>query len=176
MFSITYRNSCPERSLLFKVTRYTQTRNVLIRRNLRERIHRIGLDVKGCSRYLWVDAAAWGVAVDHAGNVCISDTMNYRVRRIDAATGIIHTIAGTGVRGFSGDGGLALNAQITTPAGLCIDPAGRVYFADLFNQRIRIPSPLQPLPRSSLKEPSACDFAAETVSARERSHASIILR
>ena len=102
---------------------------------------------------MWVEAAAWGVAaVDHAGNVYISDTMNYRVRRIDATTGIIHTIAGTGVRGFSGDGGLALNAQITTPAGLSIDPAGRVYFADLFNQRIRILSPLQPLPRSSLKE------------------------
>jgi hypothetical protein len=93
-----------------------------------------------------------GVAVDNAGNVYISDTMNYRVRRVDAATGLIHTIAGMGVRGLSGDGGLALNAQITTPAGLSVDHAGRIYFADLFNQRIRILFPLQPLSRLPLGE------------------------
>ncbi len=79
-----------------------------------------------------------GIAVDAAGNVYISDTLNYRIRRIDAITGAIQTIAGTGVKGFSGDGGSALNAQITTPSVLVADPAGHVYFADLFNQRIRI--------------------------------------
>jgi DNA-binding beta-propeller fold protein YncE len=75
--------------------------------------------------------------------------MNYRIRRIDAATGIIRTIAGTGVRGFSGDGGSALDAQITTPAGLAVDFAGRIYFADEFSQRVRMLYPLQPLQRST---------------------------
>jgi hypothetical protein len=89
------------------------------------------------------------VSVDAAGNVYISDTMNYRIRRIDAETGVIRTIAGTGVRGFSGDGGAALNAEITTPSGLAVDFAGRIYFADLFNQRIRMLSPLQPPPPST---------------------------
>jgi len=86
-----------------------------------------------------------GVSVDAAGNVYISDTINYRIRRVDAATGIIRTIAGTGVQGFSGDGVYAIGAQITTPGGLVVDFAGRIYFADLFNQRIRMLSPLQPL-------------------------------
>ncbi len=89
------------------------------------------------------------VSVDAAGNVYISDTMNYRIRRIDAETGVIRTIAGTGVRGFSGDGGPALDGEITMPAGLTVDLAGRVVFADLFNQRIRILSPFQPQPRST---------------------------
>jgi hypothetical protein len=93
-----------------------------------------------------------GIAVDSAGNVYISDTTNYRIRRVDAATGVIRTIAGTGVRGFSRDGGPALDAQITTPAGLIVDLAGRVFFADLFNQRIRILSPLQPLLRPAIRE------------------------
>ena len=93
-----------------------------------------------------------GVALNDAGNLYISDTMNYRVRFVDAITGVISTIAGTGVRGFSGDGGLAFNAQITTPAGLTVDSAGRVYFADLFNQRIRILAPLQPLPHPAVRE------------------------
>ena len=86
-----------------------------------------------------------GLAVDSTGNVYISDTMNYRVRRINASNGVIETIAGTGTRGFSGDGGSALNAEITTPAGSAVDALGRVFFADLFNQRIRLLSPPHPL-------------------------------
>jgi len=45
------------------------------------------------------------IALDNAGNVYISDKFNYRVPRVDAITGYISTVAGTGVRGFSGDGG-----------------------------------------------------------------------
>jgi NHL repeat len=88
-----------------------------------------------------------GLAVDSGGNVYISDTMNYRIRRINAANGVIQTIAGTGVRGFGGDGGPALQAEITTPAGLIVDAMGRIYFGDLFNQRIRVLSPAQPFPQ-----------------------------
>jgi streptogramin lyase len=93
-----------------------------------------------------------GLAVDSAGNVYISDTMNFRIRRVDAASGVINTVAGTGVRGFSGDGGRALDAEITTPAGLIADTVGRIYFADLFNQRIRVLSPLQQVALPAIRE------------------------
>ncbi|MEK7408729.1 MAG: hypothetical protein AAB225_26995 [Acidobacteriota bacterium] len=68
-----------------------------------------------------------GVAVDSAGNVYISDTGNVRVRKIDTA-GIITTIAGNGTRGFSGDGGQALNAAMDHPNGTAVDERGNVYF------------------------------------------------
>jgi hypothetical protein len=82
------------------------------------------------------------IALDKAGNLYISDVLNYRIRMVDARTGVIHTIAGTGVRGFSGDGGVALRAQLADPSGILADPAGRIYFGDLFNQRIRVLLPL----------------------------------
>ena len=84
---------------------------------------------------------AQAVALDDAGNLYIADTLNHRIRRVDAATGFITTIAGTGVSGFSGDGGAALAAEITTPAGIAVDPSGRVYFADEENGRIRVLTP-----------------------------------
>ena len=77
-----------------------------------------------------------GVAVDGAGNVYIADYYNRRIRRVDAS-GIIATIAGTGRRGFSGDGGLAVVAQLGNPRGVAVDGAGNVYIADFFNGRIR---------------------------------------
>lgn len=81
------------------------------------------------------------IALDKAGNLYISDNLNYRIRRVDAKTGIITTIAGTGTRGFGGDGGSALGAQITMPSGLVIGSAGQVYFADIFNHRVRVLMP-----------------------------------
>ena len=81
-----------------------------------------------------------GLAVDHAGNVYIADTGNHRIRRIDA-TGTIRTIAGTGEPGFSGDGGPATKAQLSSPIALAVDGAGNLYVADLGNYRIRVLTP-----------------------------------
>jgi sugar lactone lactonase YvrE len=87
---------------------------------------------------------AEAVALDSAGNLFIADTINHRIRRVDASTRIIYTIAGNGVSGFSGDGGLALAAEITFPVGIATDSFGRVYFADENNNRIRVLTPLAP--------------------------------
>ena len=77
-----------------------------------------------------------GVAVDAAGNVFIGDLGNQRIRKIDTG-GIISTIAGTGVQGFSGDGAAATLAQLNQPAGVSVDSSGNVYIADFTNSRIR---------------------------------------
>lgn len=70
-----------------------------------------------------------GIGVDKNGSVYVSDTNNYRVRKIDP-TGVVTTIAGTGVAGFSGDGGSAISAQLSYPTGIRIDAAGNLYIAD----------------------------------------------
>ncbi|MGA2119260.1 MAG: hypothetical protein ABSH56_31470 [Bryobacteraceae bacterium] len=81
-----------------------------------------------------------GVAVDLSGNVYVSDTDHQRVRKIGSA-GTISTIAGTGVAGYSGDGGPATAAELNLPYGLAVDLAGDVYVADLGNNRVRKISP-----------------------------------
>ncbi|OJJ19187.1 hypothetical protein BKI52_20460 [marine bacterium AO1-C] len=78
-----------------------------------------------------------GVALDASGNLYIADEGNHRVRKVDAATGNISTIAGTGTMGFSGDGGLATAAQLNRPARVMLDATGNVYISDLGNNRIR---------------------------------------
>jgi len=70
-----------------------------------------------------------GVAVDDSGNLYISDTYNFRVRKVDSS-GVISTIAGTGQGGPPGDGGLAVSAVLTYPAGLKVDAAGDLFLAD----------------------------------------------
>ena len=77
-----------------------------------------------------------GVAVDGAGNLFIADQGNYRIRKVDTA-GVITTVAGTGTRGFSGDGGPAADATLTQPFGVAVDGAGNLFFADEGNHRIR---------------------------------------
>lgn len=78
-----------------------------------------------------------GVAVDGDGNFYITDTGNQRVRKVDT-NGIITTFAGSGKRGYAGDGGPALEAQFNCPAGIAIDEEdGSVYVADKCNNRIR---------------------------------------
>ena len=77
------------------------------------------------------------VVLDGAGNLFIADSSNDRLRRVDAATGIITTVAGTGTRGFGGDGGPATSALIDRPRGLAIDAVGNLIFVDRDNHRIR---------------------------------------
>ena len=81
-----------------------------------------------------------GIAVDRWGNLYLSDTDNHRVRKI-STSGVITTLAGTGVAGFSGDGGPAATAQLNLPYGLAADLAGYLYVADLGNDRVRRISP-----------------------------------
>ena len=76
------------------------------------------------------------VALDGAGNVYISDYNDHRIRKVDAM-GTITTIAGTGVRGFSGDGGPATEAQLNLPFGVAVDGTGNLYVADRVNHRVR---------------------------------------
>jgi sugar lactone lactonase YvrE len=78
-----------------------------------------------------------GIAVDAAGNLYYADAVNDLVRKVTVATGIVNTIAGTGVTGASGDGGLADTATINYPTGVAVDATGRVYFSDLYNYKIR---------------------------------------
>ncbi len=78
-----------------------------------------------------------GLAVDAANNLYLADTHNHRVRRVDAATGIISTIAGTGQPGFSADGATATSARIDLPRGLTLDASGNLFLVDALNHRIR---------------------------------------
>jgi RHS repeat-associated protein len=78
-----------------------------------------------------------GVAVDSAGNLYIADEYNHRIRKVTASTGVISTVAGTGVPGFSGDGGAATSAKLYYPTGVAVDSAGNLYIADFDNDRIR---------------------------------------
>jgi hypothetical protein len=80
-----------------------------------------------------------GVTVDSGGNIYISDPGN-RIRKVTPA-GIITTVAGTGIAGFSGDGGPAIAASIRGPVGVAVDSLGNLYIADYANKRIRKVSP-----------------------------------
>jgi hypothetical protein len=77
------------------------------------------------------------IALDNVGNVIFSDTYTNRVRKISMSTGVISTIAGTGILGFSGDGGPATLATLHSPTGIAIDDTGNIYIADNNNNRVR---------------------------------------
>lgn len=79
--------------------------------------------------------APMGLAVDDDGNVLVCSS--HRVRRVDAKTGIISTVAGTGRPGLAGDGGPAVKAELTSPTGVAVDRIGNLYIADAASFRIR---------------------------------------
>src|SRR5262249_26800632 len=85
---------------------------------------------------------ATDIAFDSAGSIFLSEGTNFtgslqRVRKIDARTGIITTVAGSDIRGYSGDGGPALLAQLNQPQGIVLDGEGNLFIADSANHVIR---------------------------------------
>jgi hypothetical protein len=86
-------------------------------------------------------AATWGapkaIRCDRQGNLIVVDTENHAIRRVDAATGVVTTLAG-GRQGGHGDGGLATEAGLDRPHGCGIDGAGNIYIADSNNHRVRV--------------------------------------
>jgi streptogramin lyase len=79
-----------------------------------------------------------GVAVDADGNLYIADTGNSRIRRVDAISGNVTTVAGTGATGFNGDGIAATTATLSTPANVILNTSGNLVFTDLGNFRVRM--------------------------------------
>jgi streptogramin lyase len=77
------------------------------------------------------------LAWDKAGNLHFVEIGNHVVRKVDAKTGSISTVAGTGKPGFSGDGGPAIKAQLNLPHSLAIDAAGDILVCDIANHRVR---------------------------------------
>lgn len=80
-----------------------------------------------------------GIAVDGQGNIYIADTENHAIRRIDARTALVTTIAGSGPNsgGYSGDQGPAQQARLNRPHGICVASDGTVFVGDTLNHRVR---------------------------------------
>src|SRR4051812_4608659 len=77
------------------------------------------------------------VRFDRAGNMFFAEMQNHVVRRVDAKTRTVSTVAGTGVAGFSGDGGPAAKAQLRQPHSIAFDSEGKLLICDIGNHRIR---------------------------------------
>jgi sugar lactone lactonase YvrE len=77
------------------------------------------------------------VRFDRAGNLLFVEMQNQLVRKVDAKTGTISTVAGTGQKGFGGDGGPATAALMSSPHSIALDAADNIYIADIANHRIR---------------------------------------
>jgi YVTN family beta-propeller protein len=80
-----------------------------------------------------------GLAIDSSGNLFVVDSFNYRVRRIDAVTGTISTVAGSGAYpgGYAGDSGAATSALLNLPEAVAVDSSGNLFIADTGNNVIR---------------------------------------
>ena len=88
-----------------------------------------------------------GIAIDRTGNLFIAESYFFsitaggnRIRKV-SADGLIRTVAGNGTYGFSGDGGPAVDAALSNPSSIAVDPAGNLFIADYFNNRVRKVSP-----------------------------------
>lgn len=88
-----------------------------------------------------------GLALDAANNLYIADAGNNRMCSVLAHTGTLVVVAGTGQRGYRGDGGLASQAQLSAPSSVAVDGHGALYVADTLNNRVRLISPTPPAPQ-----------------------------
>lgn len=77
------------------------------------------------------------VALDASNNLYIADYFSFKVRKVNAATQIISTVAGTGIEGKAGDGGLATKANLDHPSSIALDGAGNLFISDQYNNKIR---------------------------------------
>lgn len=78
-------------------------------------------------------ATPTGVTVDGAGNLYIADSSNYVIRKVEASTGIITTVAGNGTRGYMGDGQAATSAELDSPVDVAVDAKGNLFINDFIN-------------------------------------------
>ena len=79
-----------------------------------------------------------GVAIGSDGNLYIADSNNHRIRKVDLISGIMTTVAGNGTPAYNGDAMAPTSAMLNNPYGLCFDPAGNLYVADTYNNRVRV--------------------------------------
>lgn len=104
------------------------------------------------------------VRFDRAGNLFVVDMPNHAIRRVDGKSGVISTVAGTGVAGFAGDGGPAVKAQFKQPHSIAFDREGRLLVCDIGNNRVRridLKSGLIETYLGPLKGPRALAFDAK---------------
>lgn len=83
-----------------------------------------------------------GMAVDASGNLIVADGGSNRIHVINSETGSIEILAGSGRRGYGGDGGPATAAVLNTPTHVAVDSTGRIYLTDSGNRRIRVVDPV----------------------------------
>jgi len=77
------------------------------------------------------------LAMDYNQNIYVADANHNRIRKINYITGIISTVAGNGIAGFFGDGGIATNAELNKPTYVSVDKFGNIFISDTYNNRIR---------------------------------------
>ena len=108
-------------------------------------------------------AGPTGVEVDSQGNLYIADYYNFRVRKV--ANGTITTVAGSGRSGYAGDGGLATQAEMESPAGVAVDSSGNVYVAEDYNDVVRMLVPENTHALLTITSAHTASFAAGSAGA-----------
>jgi uncharacterized protein (TIGR03437 family) len=82
--------------------------------------------------------APFGLTLDASGNLYVTEFTGDRVRKIAAGSGVVSTVAGDGIGGYTGDGGQAVNAEIDCPEAVAVDASGNIYIADSVNNVVRL--------------------------------------